>query len=294
MKKISGSIVLVGCLAFLAAGVLTNSASAQTRRQPGANSRPQAQPALPKPTLPSDDTLTMIRRKNRLDVGLSTFMPWAMHNKNGELIGFEVEVAKKLAQDLGVELQLHPVGFSNIIEDLRQNRFDIIVTGIYPTPQRALFVNFSEPYAESKIELVASRDKMRNKGDFKDYNDSDVTIGMVAGAIYSDYIRDNFPQAKMQTFEREDLMFQALADGKIEAAMASTPAPELAMKLHQGKIYRPLADPLAKLGESFAIRRGDTDFLNYLNTWIRYHNQTGWLQREHKKWFESDDWLNQL
>lgn len=66
------------------------------------------------------------------------------------------------------------------------------------------------------------------------------------------------------------------------------------MKLYKDKLFQPFADPLGKLGESFAIRRGDTDFLNYLNTWIRYYNQTGWLQTERQRWFEQDDWLNQL
>lgn len=299
MRKTLFMPLLLICFIHLSADFSAKLVSGQTRppnrivRTPAKPINP-VQPALPKPILPSDDMLTMIRRKNSLDVGISTFTPWAMHDKNGELIGFEVEVAKKLASDLGVKLNLMPVGFSEIIGDLTNNRFDIIVTGIYPTPQRALFVNFSEPYSESKIELVASRDKMRNKNDFKDYNKSDVTIGIVSGTVYADYIKDNFPQAKTQNFTDEAELFQAVASGRIEAGIASTPAPEFAVRLHKDKLYRPFNEPLGKLGESFAIRRGDTDFLNYLNTWIRYYEQTGWLNQQRKKWFESDAWLNQL
>lgn len=296
MKSKFNLSVLSICLTCFFVFSFSGTIMAQKRpvSKPTPTPKPTQLPSMPKPTLPTVDMLTIIRRKNSLAVGISTFMPWAMHDKNGKLIGFEVEVAKKLADDLGVELKLVPVGFSEIIGDLVNNRFDIIVTGIYPTPQRALFVNFSNPYSESKVELIANRDKMKNKDNLKDYNKSDVTIGIVNGTVYGNYIKEDFPMAKTQVFEQESELFQALADGKIEAGIASTPAPEFAMKLHKDKFFRPFSDPLGKLGESFAIRRGDTDFLNYLNTWIRYYNQTGWLKTERKKWFESDSWLNQL
>ena len=296
--KFNLSILSFCLIGFLLA--MTGTTAAQKRPVTKPTPKPTTLPGMipvptfPKPVLPTDDMQTIIRRKNRLDVGISLFTPWAMHDKNGELIGYEVEVAKKLADDLGVELNLMPVGFSEIVGDLTRSRFDIIITGIYPTPQRALFVNFSEPYSESKIELVASRDRMKNKTDFKDYNKSDVTIGIVKGTVYGDYVKNNFPQAKAQEFDQELDLFQAVADGKIEAGIASTPAPEFAIKLYKDKLFIPFADPLGKLGESFAIRRGDTDFLNYLNTWIRYYNQTGWLQKERREWFESDEWLKDL
>lgn len=292
MKKISNLFALLICLGFFSGFVFVDTVSAQ--RKNTRTTRTQTEPALPKAVRPINDTLTEIRRKNRLDVGISTFVPWAMHDKNGELIGYEVEVAKKLADDLGVELKFHPVGFSEIIPDLVNNRFDIIVTGIYPTPQRALFVNFSEPYADSKIEFVASREKMKRADDRDDFNKSDVTVGVVKGTVYGDYVKDNFPNARLQEFDQEDEMFQAVSDGTVAAGVASTPGPEFAMKLYKDKLYRPFGNPLGRLGESFAIRRGDTDFLNYLNTWIRYYEQNGWLKQERRKWFDNDDWLSRL
>lgn len=292
MKKIINFSMIL-CLACFSAAMFVENVSAQRTKKPVATQLPSRIP-VPPATFSDADTMTMIRRKNRLDVGVATFVPWVMHDKNGELIGYEVEVAKKLAEDLGVDLKLHPVGFNEIIGDLVNKRFDIIVTGIYPTPQRALFVNFSEPYSESKIELVASREKMRRANERKDFDKSDVTIGVVKGTVYSDYVKENFPSAKIQTFDQEDELFQALSEGKLEAGVASTPGPEFAAKLYKDKLFRPFGEPLGRLGESFAIRRGDTDFLNYLNTWIRYYGQTGWLKEERKKWFESDDWLNQL
>lgn len=280
---------ILACLLILPLAGLVGTASAQKPRTAGT----KAKKALPRAVRPSDDSLTMIRRKNTLDVGLSTFVPWAMHDKNGNLIGFEVEVAKKLADDLGVELKLHPVGFSEIIGDLNNNRFDIIVSGIYPTPQRAIFVNFSDYYSESKIEFVASRVNMKRADDRKDFDKPGVTIGVVAGTVYESFASDNFPNATIKKFSAEEDLYEEIVNGTIAGGIASTPGPEILAKTNKDKVYMPFG-ALGKLGESFAIRRGDMDFLNYLNTWIKFHEQIGWLKNERKKWFDSTDWMDQL
>jgi polar amino acid transport system substrate-binding protein len=245
---------------------------------------------LPAATRPNTDNMAVIRRKGTLDVGVSVFVPWVMRDKNGELIGYEVEVAKKLADDLGVDLKLHPVGFNGVLADLNNGRFDIIITGMYATPERALLVNFTEPLNSSKIELVANREKNPG-GDLDDFNDPSVTIGFVSGTVYGSIAADKFPKAKAEAFDVEADLYQAVAEGKITAAIASTPGPEFAIKTHDKKLMIALKQPLGELGESFVIRRGDGDFLNYLNTWIRYYKNSPWLNDEYQKWFVSMDWM---
>lgn len=283
--------IVIALLLLIAAPVITTA-----QRKPRARAAaPAAKTATPPPAvLNNEDTLTMIRRKNRLDVGFATYIPWAMHDKNGKLIGFEIDVATKLAEDLGVELHLMPSGQSSLFDNLLSKRVDILVTGMYPTPQRALLANFSEPYSRSKVELIASRDLMRDKGDRRHYDDPDVVIGVVAGAVYESVARAEFPKAKIQLFDNEAELMEAVSTGKINAAMASTPGPEFAMKHSGARIYRPLADPIETMDESMVIRKGDVDFLNYLNTWIRYHERNGWLKKKREYWFGDTEWADQL
>ncbi len=269
-------------------------AYAQKGGRRSAAAAPARSTAPPPAILNNVDTLTMIRRSNRLNVGVASYVPWAMHDKSGKLIGFEIDVAQKLADDLGVELNLMPSGQSSLLDNLLSKRVDILVTGMYPTPQRALLVNFSEPYAKSKIELIASRDKMRDKGDRRHYDDPEVTIGVVSGAVYESIARSEFPKAKIQLFDNEAELMEAVGTGAINAAMASTPGPEFAMKHGGARIYRPLADPIETLDESLAIRKGDVDFLNFLNTWIRYYERNGWLKAKRAYWFENTEWADQL
>ncbi|HCA58273.1 MAG TPA: amino acid ABC transporter substrate-binding protein [Blastocatellia bacterium] len=294
MKGRKMNIAAFAVIALMSISLLAVSADAQRRTR---TTRPAPQVRVitaPPAVLSNVDTLVTIRRKGVLNVGFATFVPWAMRDKDGNYFGFEIDVAKKLAEDLGVELKLMPAGSSALIGDLMSKRFDILITGMYPTPQRALLVNFSEPYSKSKIELIASRDKMRGKGDEKDYNDEDVTIGVVSGTVYDELAKARFPKAKIQYFDDEAAMMEAVGEGKINAAMASTPGPEFAMKHGGARIFRPLADPMQTMDESFVIRKGDVDFLNYLNTWIRYYERNGWLKERRKYWFDDTDWADRL
>lgn len=282
-------------LSVLAVGTILIGLAVPADAQRKTPARPAQKPAvMPSAILNNEDTLTMIRRKGRLDVGVSLFLPWTMNDKDGNLMGFEVEVAKKLAEDIGVDLKLHPVGFVESLADLTTKRFDIVATGLYATPGRALTVNFSEPYSESRIEVIASRDVMKGEDDMEDFNKAEVTFGVVKGTAYAGFHDIHFSKSKLQLFDDEPALLSALTEGKISAAIVSSPTSEFLAKHSDKKVYRPFGNPLGRLGESFAIRKGDVDFLNFLNTWIRYYEQTGWLKKERSYWFDDTEWKDKL
>ena len=86
-----------------------------------------------------------VMRKGKLRVGLASFVPWAMQDKKGEWIGFEIDVAKQLAKDMGVEIEFVPTKWEGLIPSLLTGKFDMIIAGMTGTPQRALKINFTNP-----------------------------------------------------------------------------------------------------------------------------------------------------
>ena len=72
-----------------------------------------------------------------------------MRNRNGELVGFEVDVATKVAADMGVDLESVPTSWDGIIPALIAGKFDVIIGGLSVRPQRNLTINFTIPYAHS-------------------------------------------------------------------------------------------------------------------------------------------------
>ena len=103
------------------------------------------------------DTLAEIKKRGTLRVGVALIVPWAMHDKDGNLIGFEVDVAKKMARDLGVTVEFSPDEFHYLIPDLQADRFDLIISGMSITTNRAMQVNFSAPYNFVDLTFVANK-----------------------------------------------------------------------------------------------------------------------------------------
>jgi polar amino acid transport system substrate-binding protein len=247
------------------------------------------------PDLPAAaNQLDRIRRRGELRVGLSTFVPWAMNTRDGKLMGYEIDLAHRLAEDLGVELVLVPGSWSYIIEDLLDERFDMIASGMAITPKRALLVNFSVPYGHSKAMVVANRKKAANVRGVDGLNREGVVIGVYEESVNEPLARETFPKARIQTFENQDNLLAALVEGTVHAAVTASPGPEFLMHKAPEELYVPSIEPLARRGEAFAIRKGDVDFLAYLDAWVRYYTENGWLAERRHYWFETFDWEDDL
>ncbi len=242
----------------------------------------------------SVDTLAEIKKRGKLRVGVAKIVPWAMHNKKGDLIGFEIDVAKKLARDLGVEVEFNPVHFRQLIPDLLADRYDIIISGFSVKADRALNVNFSEPYNETGLSLAASKKFAGTFKTLKEFNKPSVTIGVVETTTAEDVATRLLPQAKLKTYEEDSELFNDLMEGKIHAAVTDSPRPELVARHFPDKVAAPLVGHLASFPAAFAVRRGDMDFVNFLNSWISARTVNHWLDHRRQYWFKTTEWSKDL
>jgi polar amino acid transport system substrate-binding protein len=115
-----------------------------------------------------------------------------------------------------------------------------------------------------------------------------------AGALGEEIAKKAFPRAKIQPFDDEDALVDAVVTGKVTAGVAWSPAPEFLAAKASDRLFLPLADPLARSREAFAVRKGDPDLLSFLDAWIRYYQDTGWLAERRKYWFDTFAWEDQL
>ena len=208
-----------------------------------------------------------------------------MRDPTGAWQGYEIDVARQLASDLGVELKLVRVRFSHFTDALIDGTVDIVSAGYSITPQRALVVDFSLPYAQSPMELVARADLAG-----RDLDRSDITIGVRAGGAPESVARSRFPRASIVTFPGQRALHEALRSGKVDAALAYSPRTTFAVANAQGALAVMTAVSLPSSVEGFAVRKGEQGLLNYLNAWIAYWKADGWLDERRHYWFESLDW----
>ena len=144
-------------------------------------------------------------------------MPWAMRNKQSERIGFEIDVAKKLASDLGVEIEFAPTAWLRIIPALIAGNFDVIIGGMNVTPKRNMPINFTTPYTHSGLGIVANKELAGNLAWPDDYNSSKVTFICRLGFTTCTDTQKLFPKARLREFDDSSLVVQELVDGNAHA-----------------------------------------------------------------------------
>ena len=225
-------------------------------------------------------------------VGMSTFVPWVMRSKDGEYIGFEVDVAREVAKDMGVELVIVPTQWDGIIPALLSGKFDVIIGGMSITPERNLKINFTNPYAQSGLLIVANRDLAGNRTMRDDYNDANVVFAMRRGVTAIDAVRERFPQAQTRLFDEEATAIQEVVNGNATAWVAASPSAATAIADHGNKLFMPFLETFDNSNEGFALRKGDPDALNFFNNWILTKHESGWLDERHTYWFKTRDWIN--
>lgn len=251
-------------------------------------------PVSPSQASSSKSMIDKVVDKGVMRVGVASFVPWTMQDKNGDYIGFEVDVAKRLAKDLGVDIQLVPTRFAGIIPALLADKFDIIVGSVSVTPERNLKGNFSIPYDYARIEALANKEKTRDLKFPEDYNKSEIIIAVRSGSTPALIAKRMFPNATIRAFDDEAPAVQDVVSGRSHLMLSSAPLPAFESLKNPDTLYQPTTDALSRQPVGFVIRKGDADSLNVLDNWIRMVEEEGWLEDRRNYWFRSRDWEDQV
>jgi len=243
--------------------------------------------------LAAESVIEEIKKRGAIKIGLSVFKPWSMRDKNGELIGFELDVGAKLAEDMDVEAEFIPTAWDGIIPALVSGKFDVIISGMTTTPQRNLTINFTNPYAYSGLTILANTEMTEGMA-LEDFNSSDITFAARRGATPATLIAEMFPEAELLLFDEDGASTQEVLNGKAHATMASEPTPSSEARRYPDKLNVPFDTAFSATGESFGLRKGDPDALNFFNNWININTRNGWLKSRNDYWFRGEDWADQV
>ena len=128
------------------------------------------------------DTLTEIQKRGKLRVGMEPgYMPFELTNKKGEIIGFDVDMAKRMAKAMKVELELVSTAWDGIIPALLTDKFDILMSGMTLTQERNLTVNFAEPYILIGQTILLKKELAGEVKSYKDLNNAKYHVASKLG-----------------------------------------------------------------------------------------------------------------
>lgn len=249
--------------------------------------------AAPKPATEkaaAQANFAQILSSGKLRVGTYLSMPNAMKADDGKLSGADIDIATRLAKDMGVALDVKTLDWDQLIPALQRGEIDIIVAGLTITPERALQVYFSNPYASSGISIATNIKLTSDFGSIDNLNSPVIAIGAIGGTVSEDVARQIFPKARIKTFTSENQAEDALVKGLLHAFVRAEPIPRFLALRHPKEVDVPINKPLIATRDAFAVRKGDNDFVNFLNAWIVAREADAWLTSTRKYWFESLSW----
>ncbi len=241
-----------------------------------------------------DSVIEEVQDRGTLRAGLGLFEPWSACNADGELIGFEIDVATKVAADMGVGVEFARTNWNYIISELIAEEFDVIISGMTILPERNLRVNFTSSYNSTGIYLVANTEKTADLATLADFNSPSVTIATRRGASSIPAIENTFPEAMLLLFDTDNEVLQAVVAGDAYAAAAFATTRDTWVEANSETLHLPSEEPFASEVLAIAVRKGDLDTLNFFNSWIAVNQANGWLEQRRQYWFEGREWEDQV
>ena len=251
-----------------------------------------AQSARKKPV--SGSVVETIGKRGVLRAGMSIFVPWAMRTRNGELAGFEIDVAKKVARDMGVDVEFVPTPFQGLIPALIAGEFDVIIAGMSVRPHRMLVIDFTVPYAHSGMGVAAGRAMAADMKWPEDYDSAAVTFSCRRGSTACSDVERLFPRAGIRRFDEDAGALREVLSGNAHAVLSSYPQPVAWAAAHPERIFLPTTENLSQSDEAFGLRKGDPDALKFFSNWIMLNKANGWLEKRHRYWFKGRDWVERV
>ena len=247
--------------------------AAPAKREPKAGPRPTNRSAVGR-----------IRTAGVLKVSVVQQFPWASLNPSQQWGGYDIDVCKRIAADLDVKVEFLDTAWNGAADDVAQGVTDIAAS-LQPTPRRGLVVNFTRPYGTTQITLVANRQKAAGMTTLAAFNQPNIVIGVRGRSGGERLARELLGDAQIRVVKDEAEALNGLESGELTAMVAVTPLPEILAARAPAHIVQPLAQPLRKRSEALAVRIEDTDLLAWLNIWLDYYEENGWLAERRKYWF---------
>lgn len=239
-------------------------------------------------------TLNQILKRGELRVGLEAgYMPFEMLDRNANLIGFDIDLARKMASVLKVKVRFVNTAWDGIIPALLTDKFDLLMGGMTITPERNLQVNFTRPYiVVGQTVLLAKKHEGKITG-YRQLDDPKFIVTAKLGTSGDIAARRTFPHAQLKQFESEADASLEVRNGRADAFIYDFPFNAIYVLRYPDAVAH-LAEPFTKENLGWAIRKGDPDFLNWLDNFLDAIRNDGTYEMLYKRWFEGTAWMKNL
>jgi len=198
--------------------------------------------------------------------------------------GFDIDIASRIAADLGVKVEFVQTTWETLAAGLEAGKYDIAASGITITLDRLKSVAFADPMVEDPILPIINK---KDAGKFKTWRDLDrsgVKIAVQIGSSVEETAKRVFTKATLVRVAAPALDYQELLAGHADAAITDLIFVKKALAQYPQIVTVDEARPIEGQPNSIMTTQGDQIWLNWLNTWVRFNEQSGYLDSLRQKW----------
>jgi Na+/H+-dicarboxylate symporter/ABC-type amino acid transport substrate-binding protein len=229
----------------------------------------------------------IIARKN-IRVGYKVgALPYAFRDKEGRMIGFDIELLNQFAKDLDINLAIILINDGNEAKLLADGSIDVIIGGITITPKRALEVAFSDAYTFHTTGILVNDAK---RAEFSELSAiqamNTLNLGVGPNKYYQDIVQEYLPNAQFRQLTEPDYVKQFLKGHykDVDALIYSAEAGSAWTMLYSN--YSAIIPKGLKLRApvAFALPKGQLDYVQYMNTWLKLTKENGLQDKVYDYW----------
>jgi polar amino acid transport system substrate-binding protein len=226
-------------------------------------------------------TLDIVLERGELVIGTEPeFPPFESKNEKGEFVGFDMDMARELAKDLGVRLRIEEMAWDSLPTALDTHRIDLIVSGMTIKPERAKNRAFTEPYYRTQLCLLVNAKSGIVKSD--DVNGKRLAVKL--GTTGDTESKRLFPDAQVVKFEAEGACALEVVTGRADAFLYDRHSIVRHHRSHP-EATRTILESLSEEPYAMAARLGDTRFVERLNRFLKDFRADGRYDRIYEKHF---------
>jgi polar amino acid transport system substrate-binding protein len=237
--------------------------------------------------LPSDSTLAKVLDRGELIVGLEAeFKPFCFVEE-GEIVGFDVDLATLIAEELGVELRIENLKWTALPPALQTGKIDIILAGMTATLDRAKQITFTDSYFQTGLCVLLHAETTEGVTSVHDLNDPKYKVVTKTGTTGYNRAPDFVPKATLYNLPKEVDCALEVSQGKADAFLFDRYSIHANQKRYPDTT-RALLEPFTWEPYSGGIRKGDFDWWNWLNQFLEQIRHDGRYQEIVDRWIPDE------
>ncbi len=266
-------IILAAALAALMAVAVAGCGSSQEKK-----------PAAGQPAA-AEDSLAKIKAKGKLVVGMNAeFAPFEFHaiiNGKDTIAGFDMDLAKEIAKDMGVQLEVKELAFDALLAALQSGQVDVIISGMSATEERRKSVDFSEVYYQGVQTLLTTKE---NVGKFNSFADvKNYKIGLQLSSLQDRLMTHLIPDGKFTKIESMTTLLLSLKSKQIDGIVTTKVVCQMAIAANPEFVIAEnvkIDDSwLNSPGVAVAFRKGSTPLKTQIDGTVKRLTTSGQMQR---------------